>query len=85
MTDSQFFDLRRRAGYRILMALTAGLRIVQRSKAIARLLDFLEFHAVAYMRCVIDQAVGLVVEARRRFWELCRAGNQGESANDRHD
>jgi hypothetical protein len=57
------------------VALGAGLCIVQRSKTITQLLDFLELHLVSLMRYIIDYAVSFVVKASGGFWKTRSGGN----------
>jgi hypothetical protein len=75
MTDPQFRHLRRCAGHGILVACDARLCVIQRSKAVTQLLDFLELHLVSLVRYIIDYAVGFVVKPSRGFWKTRGGGN----------
>jgi hypothetical protein len=44
------------------MALTAGLRVIERSKTIVELLDPIEFRLISLMSSIIGDAVALVVK-----------------------
>src|ERR1700719_842564 len=67
--DAQFRYLRRSAGHGILVAFGAGLRIVQRSKTITRLLDSFKLHLVSLVGYIIDCAVGFVVKTGWGLWK----------------
>src|ERR1700733_468011 len=67
MTDAQFCDLGGGAGNRALVALAAGLRVVERSEAVADLLDLLECLLIGLVSRIIGDAVALVVETGRSF------------------
>ena len=49
------------------MAFAAGLRVIERSEAIAQLLDFLEFRLIGLMSRIVGQAVAFVVKTGRSF------------------
>jgi hypothetical protein len=51
------------------VAFGAGLRIVQRSKTITRLLDSFELHLVSLVGYIIDYAVGFVVKTSWGLWK----------------
>src|SRR5260370_382176 len=67
VTDTQFRDLAGATGSGILMALAAGLRVVERPQPVGYLLDFVELDLIRRVRGVVHQPVALVVEARRRL------------------
>src|ERR1700731_3923605 len=75
MADPQFRYLRRAAGPGTLVALRAGLCVVQRSKTVTQLLDSLELHLVSLVRYIINRAVAFVVKASRSLWKTCGRGN----------
>src|SRR5262249_6761450 len=54
-------------GNRILMAFTAGLRVVERPEAVGDLLYLFELRQIRLMRCIVDDAIAPIVEARGRF------------------
>jgi hypothetical protein len=70
MSHSQFRDLATAARYGILVTLSTGLRVIQRSKPIRHTLHLVELHLVGLMRWIINHAVAFAVEARWRFREL---------------
>ena len=67
VTDAQLVDLAGTPGDGILVALAAGLRVVERPKALGDAVRFLELCLIRRVRGVIHQTVGLIVEARGRF------------------
>ena len=49
------------------MALAAGLRVVERDKAVGNLLDFIELGLIGRVSDVVHQTIALIVKARRYF------------------
>ena len=49
------------------MAFAAGLRVIERSKAIAQLLDFVELHLIGLMSRIVGHTVAFVVKTGRCF------------------
>jgi hypothetical protein len=47
------------------VAFAAGLRVIERSEAIAQLLDFLEFRLIGLMSRIVGDAVAFVVKTGR--------------------
>src|SRR5260370_14350213 len=89
MGDAKFRDLAGAAGRGILMALAAGLRVVERAEAVGDLFDFIKLRLIRGMRGVVHQAVGLVVEAggrlrKRRSKEKNGDGQKGNSDEKFH-
>src|SRR5207245_4854682 len=71
VAHAQFRDLAGSAGGGVLVALAAGLGVVERAQPVADLLDFVEGRQIGFMGRVIDEAVALVVEGAgrlRRGW-----------------
>src|SRR4029077_6673677 len=63
--------------------LAAGLRVIERSEAIARLLDFLEFGLIGLMSRIVGDAVAFVVKTGRCFRRTgCRRG-EDKTAQDK--
>src|SRR5260370_4948746 len=69
MADAQFRHLAGAAGSGILVALAAGLRVIERTEAVGNGFGFLKLGLIRRVRRVIHQTVGLVVEAGGRFWK----------------
>src|SRR5258708_28449594 len=67
VSHAQFGDLARAPGSRILVALAAGLRVIERAEAVGDLFDFIELDLVGGVGGVVDQPIGLVVVAGRGF------------------
>src|SRR5262249_8989726 len=67
VADAQFANLRGAAGDGILMAFAAGLRVVERAKALADLLKFIKLGQVGLMGGFVHHAVGFVVESGWRI------------------
>ena len=72
MPGAQLADLTARAGDRILVALGAALRVVDRPEPFRDLVAFLEDLAVGVKLRLRLETVGPVVEPGRRFGE-CRS------------
>src|ERR1700739_1843384 len=65
------------------MAFPAGLRVVERSEAIAHLLDFFEFRLIGLMSRIVGDAVAFVVKTGRCFRRTgCRRG-EDKTAQDK--
>ena len=80
VTHSQFRNLTGAARGGILVTLTAGLRVIQRSQPIRHTFDLIELGLIGLMGGIIHHAVTLIIEAGGRFrsrknrWNLfCRA------------
>src|SRR5229473_1956619 len=65
------------------MAFPAGLRVVEWSEAVTKLLDLVKFRLVGLMRRIIDHAVGFVVKARGCVGRLRGDSNESKSYNSR--
>ena len=92
VADPQLADLARPAGDGVLVALAAGLRVVQRSQAVSDLFDLVEAGPISVVGRVTDHPIALVVEPRGRFgrgwprgwgrkrgrWATDAAGGDGE-------
>src|SRR5580698_6365153 len=85
MTDAQFCNLGGGAGNRILMALAAGLGVVERSEAVADLLDFLEYFLIGLMSRIVGDAVTFVVKADRRFCRRQSGCREDENQDGQRD
>src|SRR5258708_5241087 len=90
VANAQFRNLGGAAGGGILMALAAGLRVVERAQAVGDLLDFIELDLIRRVRGVVHQAVALVVKAGGRFgkgWSEEKSGNRqhGQSHEELHE
>jgi hypothetical protein len=70
MAHAQFRDLGSGARNRTLVAFATGLRVIDRSKAVAQRFHFLEFRLIGLMSRIIRHAVTLVVETSGRFGKL---------------
>jgi hypothetical protein len=57
----------------------AGLRVIDRSEAIAQLLDCVKLRLIRLMSRVIRDAIALVVEACGRFGTLQGSGDQNDA------
>src|SRR5580658_4030219 len=64
MSDAQFVHLARAARGGILMALAAGLRVVERAEAIGEGLNFFERGLIGAVSGGVDHTIALVVKAR---------------------
>src|SRR5262249_36597620 len=67
VTRANLGDLARSAGNGILVALAAGLRVVEWSEAVRDLFYGIEFREVRLMRCLVGDAIAAVVESRWRL------------------
>ena len=67
VADTQLCDLTNAAGNRTLMALSAGLSVVERTEPIGDDFDMFKIDLVGLVRLIICNGVALVVEAGRRF------------------
>src|SRR5258708_18279782 len=83
MATAYFGSVRRRAGTGTLMPFRAGLRVVEWSEAVTKLLDLVKFRLVGLMRRIIDHAVGFVVKARGCVGRLRGDSNESKSYNSR--
>ncbi len=81
MADAQFRNLAGATGCGILVALAAGLRVIERAEAVGDLLDFIKLHLIRRVRGVVHQPVALVVEAGGRFW---KDRSEEKSGNRQH-
>ncbi len=63
MAGAQFGDLAAAAGLGILVALAAGLRVVNRPQTVGDQLDVVELLQIGLERVGVDQAIGLAIEA----------------------
>jgi len=87
MPHSQLRDLGRPARGWILVALAAGLRVVDGAEAVIHCFGFIEFLFVGLVGGIVNHAVTLVVEAcggLRRGWRIGSEG-QGDTDNCRGD
>src|SRR5260370_3132405 len=67
MADAQFRHLAGAAGSGILVALAAGLRVIERTEAVGDGFGLLKLGLIRRVRGVIHQPIRLVVEASRRL------------------
>ena len=70
MTDAQLRDLTRAPGDRVLVALAARLRVVQRPEPVVDLFHIVERRLIGLVGRVIHHAVALVVESSGRVGKL---------------
>ena len=63
MPHAQFSHLARTTCGRILVALAAGLRIVQRPESVRQSFYFLKFGLVGAVRRIVDHTITLVIES----------------------
>ena len=63
------------------MAFAAGLRVIERSEAIAYLLEFLEFRLIGQMGRIIGDAVAFVVKTGRGFGRT--GGRRGDKTKEK--
>jgi hypothetical protein len=61
------------------VAFAAGLRIVQRTQSITKLLHFVEGRLVGLVRGIIHHAIGFVVETRWGVWNGDGSRNQSKA------
>jgi hypothetical protein len=73
MADAKLGHLAGATGNRILVALAAGLRVVQRSEAVSDLLYFIEHSQIRLMRRGIRDPITAVVKSGRRFRSRARS------------
>src|SRR5207249_6161315 len=66
VTNAQLLHLARTTAHRVLMALAAGLRVVERTEPIGDCLKLVEHAEIALVRRLIREAVAFVVEAGGR-------------------
>src|SRR5260370_617536 len=69
VAHAKFADLAGAARGGVLMALAAGLRVVERAQAVGDLFDFVELDLVGGVGGVVRETVGLIVEAGGSFRE----------------
>src|SRR5947208_1379553 len=81
MAHAQLRDLGGTARSRVLMALAAGLRVIQRSKSIGNLFDLVELGLIHGVRGVVHYSVAFVVKACRCFGKGRSKSTDGESQN----
>ena len=67
MADTQLCDLTNAAGHWTLMALAAGLSIVERTEPIGDDFEMFKIGLVRLVRLIVYDTVALVVEADRRL------------------
>ena len=82
MPHSQLRDLGRPTRCRVLVALAAGLRVVEGTEAVIHRLGFIEFLFVGLVGDVVNHAVTLVVEACGGFRRGWRIGSEGQGDTD---
>ncbi len=71
MANAQFGDLARTARRGVLMALTAGLSVIERPQTLRNALRFVEPLLISRVGGIVDHAVGLVIKATGRFRKSC--------------
>ena len=67
VADAQFGNLAGAARGGVLVALAAGLRVIQRSETVGEMLDLLERVLVRGVGRVVNEAITFVIEPRRSF------------------
>ena len=84
MPHAQLRDLGRPARSRVLMALAAGLRVVEGAEAVVHCFGFIELLSVGLVGGVVNHAVTLVVEACGSFRTGWRIGSEGQGDTDNY-
>ena len=69
MADAQFGDLAGAAGNGILMALAAGLRVVERAEAVGDGFGFLKLGLIGGVRGVVGHSVGFIGKTGGGLWK----------------
>src|SRR5690242_9651934 len=88
--NAQFGDLTGATGDGILVALAAGLRVIERAEAIGNGFNFIELGQVGGMGGVVDEAVALAVETsgsfrkRRNKGQKTKRQEQGNASEQPH-
>ena len=67
------------------MTFAAGLRVIERSQAIAHLLDFLEFRLIGLVSRIIGDAVAFVVKTGRCFRRTIGRRGEDKTQNGQWD
>src|SRR5713101_6200128 len=83
MSDPQFGHLAGAAGSGILVALAAGLGVVERAETVVERLSFVELCLIRSMSSVIHHAVGLIVETGgcSRDWRCKEKNSDSQQRN----
>ena len=84
VADAQFGNLAGAAGGGILVALAAGLRVIERAESVGEMLDLFERVLVRGVGGVVDQTVALVVEPSGSFGNWRRKREKTERQKKRN-
>jgi len=82
VADPRFGNLTGCAGDWILVAFAAGLRVIERTETIGKLLDFFELRLIRLVSGIVDHAVGFVVKTCGSFRRI-RGGSSDKETEKR--